>query len=404
MARVWGVLLVGIFVAVGVLALAPQAEGVGTVKVCGSGYGHGVGLSQYGAYGRAKAGQGYARILKTYYHNVSLRRYSSNPYERVLLGQKSLGGSFYVTVRPGSKARLRNLKTNGTVALRPANYRVRYLSGRRLYQVTNASAGRSVGSYTGPIRFERVSGSLLAYGGKRYRGMMLTKASGSGLYLVNQLRLEDYVRGVVPNEMPSSWASEALKSQAVAARSYARSTKRGGVFDFYADTRDQVYGGASSETRATNRAVGATARVAAVYGGKAIKAFFYSSNGGYSEDSAYVFGSSPYLKAVRDVDSSGRSFEARVGSPWTRWSGTINLYGSSRLGVGRIRGVRVLTRSPSGRATKVRVTGTQGAKTIYGEYNVRYDLQSNGLRRADGSRYPAGDLPSARVRFGSACG
>ena len=404
MARIWGVLLVGVFMAVGVLALAPQAEGAGTVKVCGSGYGHGVGLSQYGAYGRAKAGQGYARIIKAYYRNTSLRRYSSNPYVRVMLGRKSLDGSFYVTVRSGSKARLRNLKTNGTVALGPANYRVRYLSGRRLYQVTNSSSGRSVGSYTGPIRFERVSGSLLAYGGKRYRGMLLAKASGSGLYLVNQLRLEDYVRGVVPNEMPSSWAFEALKSQAVAARSYARATKRGGTFDFYADTRDQVYGGASSETRATNRAVGATARVAVVYGGKAIKAFFYSSNGGYSEDSAYVFGLSPYLKAVRDTDSARRSFEARVGSPWTRWSGTINLYASSKLGVGRIRSLRVLARSPSGRATKVRVVGTRGTKTIYGEYNVRYDLQSNGLRRADGSRYPSGDLPSARVRFGSACG
>ncbi len=404
MVRIWGVLLVGVFMAVGILTLAPQAEGASTLKVCGSGYGHGVGLSQYGAYGRAKAGQGYARILKTYYRGVSLNQYSSNPYVRVLLGQKSLDGSHYVTVRSGSKARLRNLKTGGTVALGPANYRVRYLSGRRLYQITNVSTGRPVGSYTGPVRFERVSGSLLAYGGKGYRGMLLARASGSNLYLVNQLRLESYVRGVVPNEMPSSWAPEALKSQAVAARSYARATKRGGVFDFYADTRDQVYGGASSETRATNRAVGATARIAAVYGGKVIKAFFYSSNGGYSEDSAYVFGSSPYLKAVRDVDSAGRSFEARVVSPWTRWSGTLNLYGSSKLGVGRIRGVRVLQRSPSGRATKVRVAGTQGTKTIYGEYNVRYDLQSNGLRRADGSRYPAGDLPSARVRFGSACG
>ena len=404
MARIWGVLLVGVFMAVGVLALAPQAEGVGTVKVCGSGYGHGVGLSQYGAYGRAKAGQGYARILKTYYRNVSLKQYSSNPYARVMLGQKNLDGSLYVTVRSGSRARLRNLATNGTVGLGPATYRVRYLSGRRLYQVTNASAGRPVGSYTGPVRFERVSGSLLAYGGKRYRGMLLAKASGASLYLVNQLRLEDYVRGVVTNEMPSSWASEALKSQAVAARSYARATKRGGTFDFYADTRDQVYGGASSETASTNRAVSATARIAAVYGGKPVKAFFYSSNGGYSEDSAYVFGSSPYLKAVRDTDAARRSFEARVGSPWTRWSGTLDLYGSSRLGVGRIRGVRVLNRSPSGRATKVRVVGTRGTKTISGEYNVRYGLKSNGLRRADGSSYPAGDLPSARVRFGSACG
>jgi len=203
--------------------------------------------------------------------------------------------------------------------------------------------------------------------------------------------------------MPSSWPREALEAQAVAARSYAWATKRGGAFDFYADTRDQVYGGASSETTRTDGAVFDTARVAAIYAGKPITAFFSASNGGHSEASAYVYNASPYLKAFDDRDASGRAYEGRVRSPWTRWTGTLKADGSPELGIGNLTAVRVTRYSPSGRATELEVTGTGGTKTVTGQYEVRHRLDQNGLRRADGSTYPAGDLPSARVRFGAAC-
>lgn len=404
MFKIWGVLLSSLLAAVLTLGMASQAEGATNVKVCGSGYGHGVGLSQYGAYGRAVAGQGYGRILKSYYRGVSLRKFSTNPAVRVLLGAKSLRGYHRIVVRSGSRARLINLNTRGSVKLRPGAYRVRYLKNRNLYRVVDVSRRKVVGAYRGPLLFRRVSGSPLKYGKNLYRGTLMVRAGKNRLFLINRLRMEAYVRGVVAMEMPSSWHPEALKSQAVAARSYARATKRRGAFDYYADTRSQVYGGASAETRATNRAVRATARVHAVYGGRAITAFFHSSSGGYTENSAYVFSSSPYLKAIRDVDRSGRLFEARVNSPWRSWRGTLNSDGSRGLGVGEIRRVRVLSRSRSGRALKVEVTGSQGRKTVSGQYDIRYAFKTNGLRRADGSRYPAGSLPSAKVRFGSACG
>ncbi|PLS84614.1 MAG: hypothetical protein CYG60_16995, partial [Actinobacteria bacterium] len=89
--------------------LAPPAEGASAVKVCGSGFGHGVGLSQYGAYGRAKAGQGYAQILKSYYPGTSLTRYADDPVVRVLLAQRSLSTGHDVVVSSGATARLRNL-------------------------------------------------------------------------------------------------------------------------------------------------------------------------------------------------------------------------------------------------------------------------------------------------------
>lgn len=401
MSRTWGALLVGFLVAAGVLGVVSRAEGVSSVEVCGKGYGHGVGLSQWGAYGRANAGQNHAQILQAYYQGVSLQRYPDNPSVRVLVGERALSGSHDVVVRSGD--RFRNLATGGAVSLGSGTYRVEYLSDRRLYRVTNVSTGSPVGSYTGPIVFEPASGANLSYGGKGYRGTLGTWASGSSLLLVNTLPMEDYIRGVVPNEMPASWAAEALKSQAVAARSYARATPRGAVFDFYADTRDQVYGGASSETISTNSAVAATDRVVAVFGGEPITAFFHSSSGGYTEDSAYVFGAAEYLEAVRDVDAASKRYEARVGSPWTRWSGPLDPNGSPELGIGSITAVRVTGRSPSGRATSVEVTGTQGQKTISGQYGIRQGLESTGLRRADGSSFAAGDLPSARVSFGSSC-
>ena len=142
---------------------------------------------------------------------------------------------------------------------------------------------------------------------------------------------------------------------------------RSGAFDFFADTRDQVYGGLSTETAATNKAVSATAHVHAVYDGSPITAFFNSSDGSYTENSAYVFSASLYLKATRDVDGSGRSFEKRVNSPWTNWRGTLDAGGLRKLSVGSLLSVRVLSRPRSGRALKIEVTGSNGKKTISGQ-------------------------------------
>lgn len=398
--RVWSVFL-SVFAAAGVAAfvLASSAQGANAVKVCGSGNGHGVGLSQYGAYGRAKAGQNYAQIVKAYYRGVSLNKYSTNPTVRVLLGGKVVSGSHDIVVGAGSQARLKNLATGGTVSLGPGTYRAQFLADKKLYKVINLSTGRVVSSYRGPVRFEPVMG-FLRHGGRGYRGLLTVQAESSKLLLVNQLPMESYVRGVMANEMPSSWAAEALKSQAVASRSYAKATRRSSYYDL--TSADQRYGGAFSETAATSAAVSATAGVYATYAGSPIKAFFSAANGGYSEDSAYVFGTIPYLKAFRDVDGAGRLYEgtAYARSPWTSWYGTLDANGSPELGVGSITGVRVIERSPSGRATKVEVSGTKGRKIVYGEYEVRYRLDTTGLRRADGSSYPPGHLPSARVSFG----
>ena len=363
------------------LGAAAQAEGASGLKVCGSGYGHGVGLSQYGAKGRAESGQGHEQIIKAYYSGAKIRERSSAPV-RVLLAESASNGSHEITVRQGRSATMRNLASGGTVDLGPGRYRITHLPDRGLYRVTNVSEGEKVGVYSGPLNFNSAGSGPLGFGASDYRSTLQVRNANSRLLLINRLGMEAYLRGVVPQEMPSSWEAEALESQAIAARSYAEATRRSGAFDFYDDVRDQVYGG------------------------EPITAFFHSSSGGYTESSANVFGGAvPYLKAIRDVDRAGRAYEGRAyaNSPWMNWRGEIASNGSPQFGVGSIRKIETLDRSPSGRVTKVRVKGTEGEKIVSGQQNIRFGLKSTGIKRADGSTRPGGALPSARVSFGSGC-
>jgi SpoIID/LytB domain protein len=358
-------------------------------------------MSQYGACGRALTGQSCHQILASYYRGVELQRQPRDPTVAVLLGERDLGGSHDVIVPPVGVTVLRALGGGGAARLSPGTYRVHYLSNGELYRLVNVSSDVPAGIYPRPVQFEPESGITLGYGGRRYRGVLRVLRSRSKLLLTNHLPVELYVRGVLPNEMLPFWPLEALKSQAIVTRSYALSVHRSNHFDCYADTRDQIYGGASSETRVTNEAVSATAQTCAVFDGEPIEALFHSSSAGCTEDASYVFSARPYLKSLADVDAMGHPFEASAhrGCPWIEWSGSVDAKGSPQLGIGAITAVNVLGRSPSGRATKVELSGTQGRATISGEYDIRSGLKSTGLRLADGSLHPPGPLPSASVSF-----
>ena len=147
--------------------------------------------------------------------------------------------------------------------------------------------------------------------GRWYRGKLMVKVSGGKLIVINDLDLEDYIKGVVPSEMPPSWESEALKAQAIAARSYAlanlgKQSRYG--YDLKDNTEDQAYGGASVETNKTNRAVEETRGLVLTYDMKIICAYYSASAGGYTNTNAW--GSNlPYLHSVfsfdEDVKKSG---------------------------------------------------------------------------------------------------
>ena len=147
-------------------------------------------------------------------------------------------------------------------------------------------------------------GSFLTINGKEYRGMIELHNVMGKLYIINVLRMYEYLYGVLPSEIMSGWPDETLKAQAVAARTYAYHhimKNRTGIYDLDATTKFQVYKGLSIENQRTNRAVDDTCGEIAVYNNKPIVAFFHSTCGGYTVDDTLVWNGSDmkYLKSIR---------------------------------------------------------------------------------------------------------
>jgi stage II sporulation protein D len=246
----------------------------------GHGWGHGLGMSQWGAYGYAKHGWTYDRILGHYYPATILGP-APVATVRVLLAQEtkatlSSDGPWTVTAG-GAKTRL----DPGPLAL-----------GAKL-----AIGGKAAG---GPLTF--ASKRPISIDGHPYRGTVVVQTDGKLLTLVDKVGLEAYVKGVVPAEMPSNWAPEAVKAQAVAARSYAlANVAKGRPFDLYGDTRSQVYGGVAVETPASNAAVDATKGQVVLYNGKVADTLFFSTSGGRTASALESTGIAvPYLISVVD--------------------------------------------------------------------------------------------------------
>jgi stage II sporulation protein D len=332
-------------VALAAVALASSASAADWV-IHGRGFGHGVGMSQYGAYGYAKHGRSYRAILSHYYRHTRLGK--ANGRVRVLLAS-GVGSVGFSKARRACGKRLHK-RRGYQFADSGSRVILRSQRGRRL-----ASCGRS-GTAKG--------GNGIRVDGKgTYRGTLKAKETG-GLLVVNKVGLDDYARGVIANEMSSSWPQDALRAQAVATRSYALSSTRGRGFDVYDDIRSQVYGGKGTETRATDRAVRATRDEVIRYHQHVIMAFFFSTSGGQTESARYVFGSRPirYLKSVKDP------FD-RV-SPFHKWRETHSQHEmESRLDglfQGRLRKIKVTKTGDSPRIVKARVVGSRGSSRVSG--------------------------------------
>jgi stage II sporulation protein D len=182
--------------------------------------------------------------------------------------------------------------------------------------------------------------------------------------VINELSSEAYVKGVVPNEVPSSWPAAALEAQAVVARSYGLATDQDGPFDQYADTRSQVYGGKDSETKEANRAVEATAKKVVTYRGDPAITYYFSTSGGLTENSEFGFAGGndvPYLKSVDDPFDDA--------SPYHDWTETFSDDEiESKLGVdGRLKKIKVLKTGKSPRIVRAKVVGTGGSSTVTGD-------------------------------------
>jgi stage II sporulation protein D len=337
----------------GLLATAPGAFAAkSTFTIKGAGFGHGVGMSQYGALGYAQHGAGAADILAHYYTGTSLGTTDPGRTVRVQLSDKS------------RSAKLSGARQAGTRALDPT---VTYTVKRRgLTEVDLVAHGKRLATFAAPLQVAG-EGGIASLAGKGYRGVLeLSPGLFGGLRIINAVGLDDYLQGVVPAESPSSWPAAALQAQAIAARTYAVTTSRGGDFDQFADTRSQVYGGVSVETASTNQAVASTRGQVVTFGGQPVVTYFFSTSGGRTEDvENTTLGNEPkpWLKSVDDPydDLSPRH-------RWTPATTTLKKAGKKLRGLykGSFRGIKVLQRGKSPRIMSAEVIGTRGSTTTDG--------------------------------------
>jgi SpoIID/LytB domain protein len=321
--------------------------GTATFVVTGHGWGHGVGLSQYGAYGYAQHGYAYDQILAHYFPGTELGPAPVSKV-RVLLASGAstlkLGSADAFTVRDGSGA-VHDVAA-GTYTVRPA----------LKLKVDGATKAKAL---VGPLVF--LPGASPLQLGRRYRGSIQIDTDTGKLRAINVVGLEQYLYGVVPSEMPFDWAPQALEAQAVAARSYALATKRSGAFDLYPDTRSQVYLGIDHEKPSTTEAVDATAGQVLLFDGAVAKTYFFSTSGGRTASSQDVWGTAiPYLVSVPDPYDSI--------SPYHTWGPYP--FSGAKLGRMLHAGGPVLdaqtTRNASGRVTQLDVLTSAGQKTFDG--------------------------------------
>ena len=359
------------------------------VSLRGHGYGHGRGLSQYGAQGAALRGKSYRQILAFYYPHTTMGQATGKI--RVLI-TADRGNRVVVRDRPGLRVRdladgrVFDLPRRSDVdrwRIKPARGDrsvsvVQYhgADGWKRWRVPGRGPLRGAGQFEapGPIRLVLPGGSTA-----RYRGALRAAYPAPGSRerdTVNVLPLDAYVRGVIADEMPASWRQAALRAQAVAARTYAafiRRENRGEHYHICDTTACQVYGGVAAETPSTDRAVAKTAGQIRRHQGRPAFTQFSASSGGWT-----VAGGRPYLPAQRD--------------PYDDWSGNSVHTWSTRLSasrlesaypqIGRFQRLQILRRDGNGhwggRVLRLRIVGSAGSVRDTGEdFRFRLGLRSS---------------------------
>jgi stage II sporulation protein D len=364
----------------------------------GRGYGHGVGMSQYGARGRAAAGATAADILAHYYRGTTLGSIDVlTPIRvRVLSGFKATSSSPLVVVGRRDTWRIDGVDAtfpeDARIELRPTA--VSTPTGTRYTWKGRVVAASGTVLREAVITTFRVRGATVSTvfqvasrtsSYDTYRGTLRVglPTTSNATTVTNELRLERYLRGVVPAEMPSTWPSEALRAQSIAARSYAARRLRPGVsyFDITDDVSSQVYLGVVAEKAATTAAVDATAGVVLRSGSAIANALFHSTGGGATEHNENVFvseggakvaGPVSYLRGSSDRGPDGTPFDAT--SPYATWKTAsytrAQLSGwfasDSRTNVGTLRALDLRVRGVSGRLIRVTLIGSLGSKTVSG--------------------------------------
>lgn len=380
-----------------------------SVTFHGRGYGHGVGLSQYGARGRAMAGQTAEEILAHYYQGATAGSIALDTPIRVRVLAGFAASAANPLVLYGRRG---DWTIDGVDAVFPQDARVTVVpttsDGTTTWRVrVSGPDGRVLHeAKTGSFRLRGATASSTIQVWSRpsskdeYRGVVRVRVTSTSATanVVNELPLETYLRGVVPAEMPSTWPAEALAAQSIAARSYAARRLRPGksYYDVPDDGRSQVYLGREGERAATDAAIAATAGVVLHSGSSIANTLFHSAGGGATEHNENVYVAATgakvaapvsYLRGSPDRAPDGTPFDAS--SPYATW--TTATYTRAQLSaifaadprtnVGTLAALDLRSRGVSGRLIKVVLIGSLGAKTVSG----------NVFRAVFNAKRPAGD-------------
>jgi stage II sporulation protein D len=338
------------------LAFAAAAPASSEARVSwvvrGGGFGHGVGLSAYGAYGYGLHGYGYRQILDHYFRHIQITTLKRAPVVRVLL-----------TISPGDVGFSHATSACGQKLDPSRSYRAHRHGG----SVQLLSGSGKLLARCGERLHADSGGTLSIAGVGVYRGaleVVATESQAGSLNVINALNVNSYVRGSVPAEVPPEWPMATLRTFAVAARSIALSTDVGGNgFALYSDTRTQNYGGVAVESARTDNAVRTTRNQVVTYHGEVAQTTYFSASGGRTESHFLGAPAPPYDQSVPDPYD--------YYSPLHHWTFRFTEAEiDSRLGGyvdGRLRKIVVSRRGPSGRVAYAKLIGTGGTTTIRGD-------------------------------------
>ena len=346
----------------------------GKVTVTGAGWGHGKGMSQWGAYGAATKGLDYTEIIDFYYPGTTLAGIPGGNLVRVWISADTDNALHF---RPASGLTVTD--SAGTVYKLPTGkkytkWRISRSGANRVLAYRNTSGAYvKVATKLAPAKIWFVANTgtgkvkLAVPGGsdRTYRGRLAARFTSTGLRTVNYLSIETYLRSVVPSEMPASWSAEALKAQAVAARTYAaklRSTvSDSAIYDLCDTSACQVYKGTSTEYASTDKAISATAGKVVEHKGKLALTMFSSSNGGWSASGGADY---PYLKAQKDPYDGVKRDQS--------WSVTLSSakIQSAYSSIGTLKSIQITERDGEGiyggRVDELKITGSKGSVTVSG--------------------------------------
>jgi stage II sporulation protein D len=398
----------------GGVKVAEAAAPTQAVKVYGHGWGHGMGMSQYGAQGAARLGCSYRTILGTYYRDSSVLKRSltapvvlnlastaSNSSLNAQTGPVTWSGSGRTALQPkGSTWSVVRRTVSGRVGLALLD-----VAGTQKLFVPNAAVltAKHAGTVVTIHPTGSSSGLTTRWDSARFigsaGGIAVTEVIGAGQ---GYTAVQKYLMGLA--EVPVSWPLEALKAQVVAARTYLTSKYSSGTGSYVVRTTsaDQVYGGFTQEKKDADlggnwrKAVVATDGQVIVDGsGRVIEAMYSSSMGGHTEDRQYVYGSYgiSYLKAVDDSRWDNAS-----DNPYRRWSkgfSTADL--AKRFGFDSVSSWSVPTRGSALRLGGVKITGKRAGKTVTAVFTGSQAKGKLGIR-STGFTFGAVPAPTTPTR------